>query len=153
MDPLEEAARRVARGDPSAFRELVEATSYPLVRLAARILGSMSEAEDAVQEAYIKAYAALGRGEFDGRSSVKTWLYRIVTHTAIDALRGRARRERSSDDATGAAWDGAAAADAHLALGELSDWLDELPADQRAALVLKGVEGLSTSEIAKIIGL
>ena len=68
------------------------------------MLGDVVDAEDVVQEAYVKAYRALTSGEFDGRANVSTWLYRIVTNQAIDAMRsyvaapfderGRARRRR-----------------------------------------------------------
>lgn len=152
MDSLKDAARRVMGGEGGAFREIVEATSHRLVRMSARILGNVSEAEDAVQEAYVKAYRALSDGRFDERSSVETWLYRIAANAAVDALRGRARRPIADDRAVEPAWDGAGAAHAHLALRELDAWLGTLPAEQRAALVLKTVEGLSSAEIAATLG-
>jgi len=148
---LEEEVRAVIGGDGDAFRRIVIATNVRLVRLAARIMGNMEDGEDVVQEAYVKAHRALVEGRFDGRSRVETWLYRIVTNTAIDALRSGARRERSKDVATGATWDGAAAADARIALAELDAVLQGLPADQRVALVLKSVEGRSAAEIAEIM--
>lgn len=112
-------------------------------------MGNLSDGEDVVQESYMKAHRALTSGQFDGRSSVTTWLHRIVTNTAIDALRARARRPLGSDTVERAAWDGASAMEARLALAELDDMLADLPADQRAALVLKTVEGLSAKEIAE----
>src|SRR5690606_24018166 len=124
---LEEAAERVSRGDAAAFRRIVDATSDRLVRLAARMLGSLSEGEDVVQEAFVKAYRSLSQGEFDRRASVKTWLYRIVTHSAIDALRARNRRAEVGDVALDASADGLALAEARVALGELADWLKALP--------------------------
>lgn len=151
MDPLEEAARRVANGDAAAFEAIVNATSDSLVRLGARMLGSVADGEDAVQEAFVKAYRSLSAGQFDFRSTIRTWLYRIVTHTAIDALRSRGRNRPLSDDRMEASMDGQALAEARLALVELSDWLEALPPDQRAAIVLKSVEGLTTPEIADIL--
>lgn len=151
METLEEAAARVARGDATAFQIIVSATSDRLVRLGARLLGNVSDAEDVVQEAYVKAYRALAAGEFDGRSRVETWLYRIVTHGAIDALRSRKRRPVPADSLPEQSWDGLALAEARLALAELADWLSILPEDQRVAIVLKSVEGLTTPEIAEIL--
>src|SRR5690606_15631989 len=115
LPDLEAAVTRVMQGDGSAFGTVVEATSQELVRMAARIVGSLSDAEDVVQEGYIKAYRAMMSGHFDRRSSTKTWLYRIVTRTAVDALRAKARapvpRDALDDDAaTGAS------PEAHLAL-------------------------------------
>jgi RNA polymerase sigma-70 factor (ECF subfamily) len=150
VDPLDEAARRVASGDTAAYERIVNATSRSLVRLSARMLGSVADAEDVVQECFVKAYRSITAGKFDGRSSVKTWLYRIVTHASIDALRTRSRRPLA-DDPVHTSFGGAEVAEARVALVELSTWLDALPPDQRAALVLKAVEGFTTSEIAEIL--
>jgi RNA polymerase sigma-70 factor (ECF subfamily) len=92
----------------------------------------------------------LTTGEFDGRSNVSTWLYRIVTNQAIDAMRGRARRPKPTDMADDSSSD-LASAEEKLALAELADWMDELPGEQRAALVLKAVEGLTSPEIAEVL--
>jgi RNA polymerase sigma-70 factor (ECF subfamily) len=150
LENLEEAVALVCSGDTAAFQRIVDATSARLVRLGARMLGSVVDAEDVVQEAYVKAYKALTTGEFDGRSNVSTWLYRIVTNQAIDAMRGRARRPKPTDLADDSTSD-LASAEEKLALAELSDWMDELPADQRAALVLKAVEGMTSPEIAEVL--
>jgi len=152
LDTLEKAVDRVLSGDRSAFQQIVNATSQKLVRLGARIMGNQADAEDVVQEAYVKAYRALTAGEFDRRASVNTWLYRIVVNGAIDAKRSRTRRAESSDEQVDPGWDGAARAEARLALSELDDWLQALPAEQRAALVLQSMEGLNNTEIAQVMG-
>lgn len=151
MSSLIDAARRVQRGDVSAFHGIVEATSARLVRLSARIMGSVTEAEDVVQESYVKAYRALREGRFDERSRVETWLHRIVVNTSVDARRKRRREPAGTleDDRVGAA-DGNA--EATVALRELAELLDALPDDQRIALVLKSVEGMSSAEIAEVVG-
>ncbi len=95
-------------------------------------MGNQADAEDVVQEAYVKAFRALKAGEFDRRSSTATWLYRIVVNGAIDAKRSRTRRAEQSDMQIDPSWDGAAFAEARLALTELDEWLELLPADQRA---------------------
>jgi RNA polymerase sigma-70 factor (ECF subfamily) len=130
----------------------VESTGAGLVRYAARIVGSVADAEDAVQEGYVKAYDALVAGRFDGRSSLKTWLYRIVTRTAIDLRRSRTLREKSDAALSPGVLDGARAADAHVALGELEDLLEGLPDEQRSALVLRTMEGFTNREIGEILG-
>lgn len=150
MDNLGEAVERVRSGDTAAFQRIVDATSARLVRLAARMLGNVIDAEDVVQEGYVKAYRALMSGEFDGRANVTTWLYRIVTNQAIDAMRSRKRRPQPTDTADESISD-LASAEQKLALAELEDWMSDLPADQKAALVLKAVEGLTSPEIAEVL--
>lgn len=153
-EQLQRAATRVAEGDRAAFRIIVEHTSRRLYALAARLTGSTAEGEDVVQEAYIRAYRALAGGSFDGRSSVSTWLYRITTNAAIDALRKRTIRsvDAPKKAETEASFDGAVSTEARLALKELDRWLAELPVEQRAAVVLKHVEGRTSREIAEILG-
>jgi RNA polymerase sigma-70 factor, ECF subfamily len=130
----------------------VQATGAGLVRYAARILGSVADAEDAVQESYVKAYDALLAGHFEGRSSLKTWLYRIVTRTALDHRRKRARQERQAEAELPRGFDGSADADAHVALRELEDLLVDLPDEQRSALLLQAMEGFTNREIGEILG-
>jgi len=150
VEDLSEAVRQVERGDSAAFRSIVRSTSQRLVRLAARLMGSLEDGEDVVQDSYVKAHRAIVEGRFDGRSRVETWLYRIVTNTAIDARRSGKRRETATDVLPEAGFDGASAAEARLALVELSNLLSGLPEDQRTALILKSVEGLSSTEIAEL---
>ena len=151
MSDLKRAAQRLAKGDASAFEEIVEATSAKLVRLSARIVGSVADAEDVVQDAYVKAYAALTDGTFDGRSRVETWLYRIVVNGSIDAKRKRKRTQ--ADELVDESWggDARASAEATVALREIASWLGDLPEEQQSVLVLKAVEGLSSAEIAEIL--
>ncbi len=143
------SARRVARGDPAAFRTIVEHTEQQSYRLAARILGSTADAEDVLQEAYVKAYRALSEGRFDERAGVQTWFRRIVTNACIDALRRRAARPAGEDTALeNGRFDSGLDPEARAALSELGSWLDDLPPEQRAALVLCAVEGLTAPEAA-----
>ncbi len=151
MSGLDDAAERATRGDVSAFEEIVSATSAELVRLSARMLGNVADAEDAVQEAYVRAYRALTSGQFDRRARVRTWLYRIVINASIDAKRKRKRTATDELVEGAVGWEGGAAAEATLALRELADWLGDLPDDQRTALVLKTVEGMSSAEIAEVM--
>jgi RNA polymerase sigma-70 factor (ECF subfamily) len=122
-----------------------------LVQLGLRILGDRSEAEDVVQEAYVNAHQALTEGRFDQRASIETWLYRIVTHAAIDAARRGKRVARLSRALMNVVTPARADQDSHVALKQLAEWLHRLPKDQYAALVLKVVEGLSAAEVAAVL--
>jgi RNA polymerase sigma-70 factor (ECF subfamily) len=150
VSDLEEAARRVAEGDRSAFETIVRATQGAMLRAAVRVLGSREEALDVLQEAYLRAFDALSGGGFDGRSRVSSWLYRVVVNASLDAVRAKKRRPTVAlpDAADGAA---EGSPEARVALAELAKMLDLLPPDQRAALVLRELEGLSNAEVAEIL--
>src|SRR6476469_1587702 len=92
MDATEAAAvlARARQGDSDAFRALVERHSRSVFRLAFRMTGNEQDAEDVVQESFIKAYRQLGR--FQTRANFGTWLYRIVANCAVDMIRGRQSR-------------------------------------------------------------
>ena len=155
MSNLEGVVERFLKGDATAFQELVDATSARLVRLSARMLGNLADAEDVVQEAYVKAYRSLQDGQFDRRAKIETWLYRIVVNATIDARRKRTRRGPAvtiDEETAVALHEGESPGEARLALKELAEWLGELPPDQQAALVLKAVEGRESAEIAEILG-
>jgi RNA polymerase sigma-70 factor (ECF subfamily) len=140
-------------GDTSAFLPIVQATQDRLVRLSARLLGSVSEAEDVVQEAYLKAYRSLLGGRFDRRSQVTTWLHRIVVNATLDARRARSRsRTTPSEMPPEPSTDGSASTEARVALRELAGWLGALPEEQQVVLVLKVFEDLSSAEVAAIVG-
>lgn len=151
------AFARAARGDRGAFSQIVTDTQSRLYRLAARITGDPGDAEDVLQDAYLRAFDALVAGRFDGRSDAYTWLYRIVANASLDALRSKKRRrakigaEPNDAEEMAPPVDGGAQLDARAALRELDAWLSDLPDDQRAALVLKEVEGLSTAEVSVIM--
>lgn len=132
---------------------MVELTGDALVRYAARLLGNLTDAEDVVQEAYVKAHRALLAGHYDGRAALKTWLYRIVTHAALDERRKRKRSQdrAGADAAFEGVSDGVARAESGVALRELGDWLGTLPDEQRSALVLQALEGFTNREIADIL--
>lgn len=146
-DELDDLVARIRRGDPGGFRRLVDRTAAPLVRVVARLVGDVPRAEELVQDSYLKAYRAMIDGSFDHRASVRTWLYRIAVNAAIDELRRPrpvilAPADAPAGDHT----------DARLALREVAGWMDELPPEQRAALVLSALEGRSNREIAELLG-
>ncbi|MEM1033885.1 MAG: sigma-70 family RNA polymerase sigma factor [Myxococcota bacterium] len=148
---LELQAARVARGDRAAFRVIVEHTQVPLHRLATRLVGNPAEAEDVLQEAYVKAFRALTADRFAGDAALSTWLYRIVTNAALDHLRRRRPQEKGAAEPPEPGFDGTISAEARLALRELDLWLKDLTPDQRAVVILKAVEGMTTPEVAEVL--
>ncbi len=154
---------RVRAGDRDAFRILVERHSRSVFRLAYRLTGHEQDAEDIVQETFLKAFRQIGR--FESRSTFATWLYRITVNCAHDLLRQRPRAgsRPSLDDPEGCVTaelaDASAAADP---LRELSSRrIDErvraamsgLSDQERSAFVMRHYEGLSIEEIGRVLGL
>src|SRR3977135_799701 len=92
MDAIEAGAvlARARQGDTDAFRVLVERHSRSLFRLAYRMTGNEQDAEDVVQESFLRAYKQLAK--FDERASFGTWLYRIAMNCSLDLVRSRKRR-------------------------------------------------------------
>src|SRR3954468_23079228 len=92
MDATEAAAvlARARQGDSDAFRALVEQHSRSGFRLAFRMTGNEQDAEDVVQESFLRAYKQLGR--FESRANFGTWLYRITANCAVDMMRARQSR-------------------------------------------------------------
>ena len=82
---------RARAGDADAFRVLVERHSHSLFRLAYRLTGNEQDAEDVVQEAFLKSYRRLD--QFESRANFGSWLYRIAANCSVDVLRARVRRD------------------------------------------------------------
>src|SRR5262249_27110700 len=97
MQETEAAAIARARaGDGDAFRILVERHSRSVFRLAYRLTGNEQDAEDVVQETFLRAYKQLSR--YDGRASFHTWIYRIAANYGLDLLRSRRRMQTEKKD-------------------------------------------------------
>ena len=96
MDASEAAAvlARARQGDSEAFRVLVEQHSRSVFRLAFRMIGNEQDAEDVVQESFLRAYRQLGR--FESRANFGTWLYRITANCAVDLMRSKQARHDQS---------------------------------------------------------
>ncbi len=173
---IEATLARAQAGDGEAFRELVEPYRGELLAHCYRILGSVDDAEDVLQEALLAAWRSIG--QFDGRS-LRAWLYRIATNRCLNYLRGESRRPQPAglpDLAPGATaparsdepwWlepypdvlldDLAPGPEARydaresIALSFVAG-LQHLPPQQRAVLVLRDVLGFSAAEVAGILG-
>lgn len=142
-----ELVRAILAGDSDAFEILMRSHNRRLFRLARAVLRDNAEAEDAVQETYLRAYAALPR--FEGRSSLGTWLSRIALR---ESLRRRRRNERAKIRPDGPDRD--TNPDHGPELGALlTAAIDSLPTALRAVLVLRLVEGLSTRQVARTLRL
>jgi RNA polymerase sigma-70 factor (ECF subfamily) len=135
------------RGDQAALASLVRLTYRRSYGLALRLVGDRFDAEDVVQEAYLRVFRAMG--DFREEARFETWMYRIVTNSAISWLRRRGRwPELLSDDLPEPA--GPDRLDQRVAArDELERALWRLPSGQRAAVVLKDVYDLSCREIAE----
>ena len=151
--------RRVQKGDKAAFDALVLKYQHKVLKLVQRYVRDHAEAEDVVQDAFIKAYRALPA--FRGDSAFYTWLYRIAINTAKNALVSAGRRPMSFDleapDAAGAEFQSRLKdtdTPERLLLteeirGTVNRAIDGLPDDLRTAIVLRELEGLSYEEIAR----
>ena len=135
-----------------AFADLVRTTSARLYRLALRMTGNAAEAEDILQETYLRAHLALADARFEGRAQLSTWLYRIVVNVSLDALRRRRHRFRFLRALPQSPRESPERAEAHAALAETAQFLGSLPAEQVGALILTQVEGLSNAEAAELLG-
>jgi RNA polymerase sigma-70 factor, ECF subfamily len=154
---------RVQLGDKKAFELLVIKYQRKLMRLVSRLVRDPAEAEDVVQEAFIKAYRALPR--FRGESAFYTWLYRIGINTAKNFLVTQGRRAPTSTtsdseaaeafDDGGQLWD-INTPESMLATKQIAQTvniaMDALPKELRMAITLREIEGLSYEEIAEAMG-
>jgi RNA polymerase sigma factor (sigma-70 family) len=138
----------VRDGYDAAFEEIVRRYRRPLDRFAAAIVGGRSE--DVTQDAFSKALPALRRSEAE--IDLRPWLYRIVRNTALNDLRDRAPATEELSEALPGGRSAAAEAEAREEMHDLMERLRALPEPQRAALVMRELEGLSHEEIAAALG-
>lgn len=152
-------------GDKAEFARLLDAYSGLIYRLGIKMVGNQQDAEDVLQETFIKAYRHIG--SFKGRSQLSTWLYRIAANEALMLLRKENSRDHISLEEP---FDNA---DAEQEPVQIEDWcclpedelmseearhyldeaLTELTPNLRAVFLLRDVEGLSTRETAEVLDL
>jgi RNA polymerase sigma-70 factor (ECF subfamily) len=149
LSALVEAARE---GDGRAFDRLMIETQERVVGLAWRLLGSREDARDAAQEVYLRVFRHLGR--FRAGRDFRGWIYRITVNVCRDAARRRGRAPVS--DAT--VVERGEPPEAEEALLGAERWsrllqaLASLPPKERAALVLRDLEGLTSEQVARVLG-
>jgi RNA polymerase sigma-70 factor, ECF subfamily len=139
---------RARAGDERAFAELISDFDERFRRLAYRLLGDRREMEDALQDAYVRAFSGLPR--FRGQSALSTWLYRIVYNSCLDQLR-RVQTEAKVLHAEPLATV-PDAADLVAARATLEEALATLAPVERAAVLLVDAEGLSYEDAAAVVG-
>ncbi|HEX7115014.1 MAG TPA: RNA polymerase sigma factor RpoE, partial [Steroidobacter sp.] len=155
----QQLVERVQAGDRSAFNLLVLKYQHRVLKLVSRFINDAAEAEDVAQEAFLKAYRALG--SFRGDSAFYTWLYRIAINTAKNALVSNRRRpvdfdldlqdpeqyDRHARLKDAETPEGVLLTDEIRSVVEKA--MEQLPEDLRTAIVLRELEGLSYEEIAE----
>lgn len=150
----------ILAGDFNAFEDIVRAYEKNVYNIALRMSGSREDALDISQEAFLKAYRSLR--SFRGESKFSVWLYRIVSNTALDYLRTRARRAADSLSVEDESGELAIADESQspetllerkLTREALQRGLNSLPEDQRKILLLREIEGFSYEEIGKILSI
>lgn len=160
-----ELAADIARRDAGAVRVVMRRNDQRMYHAAWRILKNREDAEDAVQSAYLKAFAAI-RG-FAGRSSLSTWLTRIVTNDALAHVRAARRRRASLEENEVQAVDDyremlmrgsiSVSPERAVARGQirriLDDAINQLPAPFRTVFVLRQIEELDVGEVARTLGI
>ena len=160
-DALTRLVARTRAGDAAAFDELMRATERKVVATAWRLLGDREDARDAAQETYLRAFKYLAR--FREGEDFQAWLYRITVNVCRDAARKRRAGQAGitvDEEALRAAADfenfaGAADAEQDALRAQqrelLRRALDSLPERERAAIVLRDLEGLTTEEVARVL--
>jgi len=151
-------------GDRAEFARLVDLATPAIYRLGLKMLGSAQDAEDILQNTFLKALQSLG--EFEGRSSPMTWLYRIAVNEALMLIRRRKPQVELTDEPAGES-------DDIVAPVQLTDWcclpesefltaeskkaldaaIQTLPERLRAVFLLRDIEGLSIQETMEALGL
>ena len=156
------AVERARSGDHDAFRLLVEQHSRAIFRLAFRITGNEEDAEDVVQETFLRAYRQLDK--YEARSSFSTWLYRIASNYSLDLIRMRKRHEDRRERGKASeerdilqtipvnAPGPDRIAHSNQVQARVNEALNELSDQERTAFVLRHFEGLSIDEIGEALG-
>lgn len=161
-----ELVGRLRAGEAAAYEELVRTAGGRMLSVARRMLGNETDAEDAVQEAFVSAFRSLEK--FDEQCRLTTWLHRIVVNACLMKLRTARRRPECSLEAllprfledghsetTNVPWKPEAMCGIQIAERRalVCAKIDELPDTYREVLVLRDVEGVDTEQTAELLGL
>ena len=143
--------QRVLQGDVEAFARLVDGHYPRCARIAFRILGNREDAEEAIQDAFLRAFKALG--DYEDRERFSAWLTRILVNQCRTVLARARRRETLFIDVDPRRLDFSTPAQPDDdGWAELELMLDRLPAEQREAIVLKYADDLTYEEMSRITG-
>ena len=150
-----ECVEAVLNGDPDAYRDLVFRYSGTVFRAARRITGNDADAEEVVQDTFLRGYLQIGK--FELRANFGTWIYRIGVHCSIDLLRKRKRQPASAGDTLSQAVDGAVGPERLLLSAELA-WkrrsaMARLTEVEAAAFSLRHMEDRTMDEIAELLAI
>jgi RNA polymerase sigma-70 factor (ECF subfamily) len=157
--PDEEVVRRVLEGETALFEILMRRYNQRVYRVARAILRDDSEAEDVMQDAYVRAYQHLA--QFEGRAAFSTWLTRIAVHEALARKRRRGRLEeldalQMNGDSMEIMKSSAPSPEADTAQFQirqlLEDAIEALPIAYRSVVVMREVEEMSVAETADSLG-
>jgi len=151
---------RARSGDSDAFRMLTERHGRALFRLAFRMTGNEQDAEDVVQESFLRAYRQLGK--FDERATFGTWLYRIAANCSLDLVRSKKRRSEhiahpdpDMEDPVVALPSGDPNPERIALSSEIrervAEAMNELSATERTAFVLRHFEGMCIEEVSRVL--
>jgi len=155
------AVARAQAGDQDAFGLLVERHSIRLFQLAYRMTGNEQDAEDVVQEAFLRAYKQLNR--FEARAGFGTWLHRIAANCSLDYLRKRKRQDQQVDPVELTAEEPMSTISSNAPLPDdqvfhlevqqkVEGVMEQLTPMERTAFVLRHFEGKSIEEIGRVLG-
>ena len=157
---------RLRGGEDEAFEQLVRQYSGRLLAVARRFLGNEPDAHDAVQDAFLSAFKAIG--QFTGTAKLSTWLHRIVVNAALMKLRSRRRKPEESIDELLPRFNEQGEWSSHVPQWEVSSekllqrretralvrhCIDRLPDTYRTVLLLRDIEDLNTEEVADALGI
>ena len=155
------AVSRAREGDSEAFRLLVERHSRPIFRVAYRMTGNEHDADDVVQETFLRAYRQISR--FEERANFGTWLHRIAINCSLDLLRARGRhdkhhiQESEEGEMSRTIETTDPQPDRLLLSAELQKHvlaaLERLSGNERTAFVLRHFEGMPVEEIGRTLGI
>ena len=164
--PEAQLLEEISAGDPAAFEHVVRAHGPRMLSVARRILRNEDDARDCLQDAFIQAYRAIGK--FEGRSSLGSWLHRIVVNAALMKLRRRkSKPEQSIEDLMPTfdaencrvepMWQIEESVEAMIGRREVRDMvlasIDKLPESYRTVLLLRDIEEYTTTEVAETLGI
>lgn len=155
----EKLISRAAKGDASAFNELLGMHEKKMYAVCLRMCANNEDAQDCLQEAMLRIFRSISG--FKGQSSFSTWVYRVTMNTCLDELRKKKNKQSTSlDGLLETGWSPSNDSDTpeHHAIAKekrvaIRSAISELPDDMRAAVVLRDIQGFSYDEISEILGI